>query len=66
MNHHLIEVLLGIFHLDEESKTLYCLWLPDGDCGSHCNVCPLGYTGAQFNGKPHYLHHLIALTRDIT
>lgn len=63
MNKQLVEILLSIFNEDKKEmhKTLLCLVVPTNKCNTKCHICPIGYERTTFNGRPHYLKHLIIL-----
>ena len=61
MNQELVEILLSIYQIDENTKISLCTRMPRRICAGACNVCPNGHIHISFNGRPHYLKHLIAI-----
>lgn len=63
MNQELIEILLSIYRIDENSKIILC----HSDSGPKCkwlvscSVCPLGRIHIPYGDNLHYLKHLIAI-----
>ena len=61
MNQELVEILISIFQVNESTKIPLCTGVPKHMCAGACNVCPNGHIHISFNGRPHYLKHLIVL-----
>ena len=61
MNRELVEILIGIYQIDKNSKTILCNKASKCTLSMSCNVCPLGYIQFIYEGNIHYLKHLIAL-----